>query len=168
MMHALRHPSLHTRFMLPVILVLCGLIAVELLVLDSRADVASAGNDPAPGAVEHAAGGEPIVIPSLPSYRELLTRPLFMETRRPAPVARQAASSRRANPGDKWKLTGIIVSGEDSHIFVQGLRDKAVRRLEIGDSLDGWVLDQVAPDHAVLHAGAEESRLALREEPDAP
>jgi hypothetical protein len=169
MTRLLRHLSPYAQVMTGGILVLASVIVLEIAWLDFGAASATLAGDSDTGdtAVAPAAGGADVVsIPPLPTYRELLTRPLFMETRRPVPRATAAQTARRIDPGTQWKLTAIIVAGEDSHVFVQGLRDNTIRRLDSGQMLDGWRVSEITPQYVTFTAGDQESRLELRQEAD--
>ena len=90
-----------------------------------------------------------------------------METRRPAPRdTGDKTATQRIDLGTKWKLTGVIMAGEDSHVVVQGLRDNTVRRLDAGQMLDGWVVSEITPEHVTFTSGDQASRLELRKETD--
>lgn len=166
----LRHLSPYAQLMTGAILVLASVIVLEAALLDFSASSATlvrdghAGNATAAPAVSP--GVDVVSIPPLPTYRELLARPLFMETRRPAPRAAAGQPVQRVEPGTKWKLTGIIVAGADSHVFVQGIRDKAILRLDTGQMLDGWRVSEITPQYVKFTSGDRESRLELRKEAD--
>lgn len=170
MTRLLRHLTPYSHAMMAGILVLAGIIVMEVAFLDfTSATMTVAGEGDAAESADSATSApevDAVSIPPLPTYRELQARPLFMETRRPAPRQAGATAARRVDPGTKWKLTGIVVAGEDSHVFVQGIRDKAVRRLDMGQILDGWVISEITPQYVILIAGDEESRLELRQEAD--
>lgn len=166
----LRHLSPYAQVMTAGILVLAGIIVLEIVFLDFSAAGVRLAGEGGPGAAAAAPAAAPgsdvVSIPPLPTYRELLTRPLFMETRRPAPRATAAQTAQRVDPGTKWKLTGIIVAGADSHVFVQGIRDNTIRRLDAGQVLDGWRVSEITPQYVTFTSGDQESRLELRKEAD--
>ena len=168
----LRHLSPYSQFVLAGILVLAGIVVLEIALLDfdsaaMPADEGSAAEED-PATVAAAADGDVVSIPPLPAYRELAARPLFMESRRPAPQqAGGAAAVQRIDPGTKWKLTAVIMAGENSHVFVRGIRDNSVRRLDAGQVLDGWLLSEITPQYVTFASGDQETRLELRKETDA-
>jgi hypothetical protein len=171
MTQLLRHLSPYSQILMAGILVLAGIVVLEIALLDFNSvamplqEEGGASGDPATVATK--AGGEVVSIPPLPTYRELAARPLFMETRRPAPrETGGTAAAQRIDPGTKWKLTGVIMAGDDSHVFVQGIRDNIVRRLDAGQMLDGWVVSEITPQYVTFTAGAQQSRLELRKEAD--
>ena len=159
--------SLYSRFMLIAIVLLSIVVAIEVLLLGSGSQAAPADNGTATALSGDITSIDSVTFPSLPSYRQLQTRPLFTATRKPPPrPAVQAAQG--VDLGKKWKLTGIIVAGEESHVFMQGIRDKSVQRLETGAVLDGWELSEIAPEFVLFRSGARETTLELRKEADKP
>jgi len=164
----LRHLSPYAQVMTAGLLVLAGVIVLEVAFLDLRAAsvtlVEEGDTGDTAAAPVTSAGGDVVSIPPLPTYRELRTRPLFTETRRPPPRAAAGQPVQRVDPGTKWKLTAIIVAGADSHVFVQGIRDNTIRRLDAGQMLDGWRVSEITPQYVKLTSGDHESRLELRKE----
>ena len=159
--------SLYSRLMLVTIAMLSAIVVVEVLLLGPGPQYGLADNESVtekPAAITNV---DTITFPSLPTFRELLTRPLFTDTRKPPPrPAAQAAQG--VDLGKKWKLTGIIVAGDDSHVYLQGVRDKSAQRLDPGAVLDGWELVEIAPEYAVFRSGGREATLELRQEADKP
>ena len=166
----LRHLSPYAQAMAAGILLLAGVLVLEVALLDfSSASTTLAddsGMEDGVMAATAAPGSGAVTMPPLPTYRELQARPLFIETRRPPPRQTGGTATQRVDPGTKWKLTAVIVAGEDSHVFVQGIRDKSVRRLDAGQSLDGWIVREITPQYVTLASGDQESRLELRKEAD--
>jgi len=158
--------SLYSRFMLIAIAVLSVIVVVEILLLGSDSQNALAENGATTALPEDSTNIDSVTFPSLPSYRELQARPLFTATRRPPPRPAQAAQG--VDLGKKWKLTGIIVAGDGSHVFMQGIRDKSVQRLETGAVLDGWELSEIAPGFVLFRSGTRETTLELRKDADKP
>jgi len=170
MTRLLRHLSPYAQALTAGILVLAGLIILEVAMLDFNSATATpgSGGNTEEGAMTVASAPAigVVSIPPLPTYQELRTRPLFMQTRRPVPRQTGGPAAQRVDPGTKWKLTAIIVAGDDSHVFVQGIRDKAMRRLDAGQVLDGWTVSEIAPQYVTFTSGEAESRLELRKEAD--
>ena len=159
--------SLYSRFMLTAIALLSAVVIVEVLLLGSGPQAALADNEIAMALAADVASNNSVTFPSLPSYRQLQTRPLFTDTRKPPPRP-AAQATQGVDLGKKWKLTGIIVAGDDSHVFMQGIRDKSVQRLETGAVLDGWELSEIDPAYVLFRSGAREMTLDLRKDADKP
>jgi hypothetical protein len=166
MMQAIKHLTFRVRLLLALCFFLAVVIAAELSLLNSsvaQADIREmdAWETPAVSAVSAIPPGKP-----LRAYAELSDRPLFTDTRRPPPAPANSAKGQRADVASAWKLTGVVVAGEQSHAFVQGIRDKAIRRIEIGNVLDGWTLTEITPTEVHFAAGDAVTRLELREDKD--
>jgi hypothetical protein len=105
-------------------------------------------------------------ITPLAAYREVRERPLFSDSRRPPEKAAQAPAATRAVQLDtKWKVTGIVVAGESSFVHVEGLRDRKTVRLQVGMPLDGWKLQEIAPNEIVFGLGGDSVTLQLHKDP---
>jgi hypothetical protein len=143
------------------------IIAVEINVLGGDAGAATAGaesaplDDPALGAK-----AEPLQIPPVVAYREVVERPLFTDSRRPPEKAPEevAESKRIAQLVGKWKVTGIVVAGDHSFAHVEASTDHKTVRLQVGMMLDGWKLEAIRADGIVFRSGAESTTLTLHDE----
>ncbi len=80
------------------------------------------------------------------------TRPLFWASRRPviAEVEPTVAPAvvRSKSTLDNVKLLGIMGKGESAQALL--LRDEVNYKLQVGESLDGWVLQEISPVAAVF------------------
>ena len=143
--------SLYSRSMLVVCAVLSLVIASEVLLIgtDSDAVIAAPTNTAADATRTVPAT---LQIPPVVTYREVVERPLFANSRRPPPDEAAAAteSVRAVQLANKWKVTGIVVAGDDSFVHVESLRDHKTVRLQIGKPLDGWKLEEIEPDRIVF------------------
>ena len=98
----------------------------------------------------------------LSSYRVVVERPLFIDTRRPPPAPETADASVRASQlRAKWELTGIVVAGDASFAHVRGVRDKQTRKIKIDEILDGWRVTEIAARRVTLSLAAESVTLEL-------
>ena len=166
-MNMLQPVPLYSRAMLAAIAMLAVIVTIEIFALGSGTQYGPVGDEAVTTKPADIANVDTVTFPSLPSFRELLTRPLFTDTRRPAPKP-TVRSAQGVDLGKKWKLTGIIVAGDDSHVYLQGVRDKSVRRLDSGASLDGWELVEIAPEYATFSSAGREATLELRKDADKP
>jgi hypothetical protein len=96
---------------------------------------------------------------------EITGRPLFWETRRPlaaAPVAEEVAEEKPEDAGelDKVQLVGIFGAGESAGIIT--LVEGKKRRILVGETLEGWTLDRVESDRAVLKNKGRSRELVLK------
>jgi len=119
------------------------------------------------GSQEYLQAPRPIVMPPLAAYGEILSRPLFSDTRRPPEVAATAARAPALpDPSSRWKLTGVVSTGAESHAMVTGLRDKMTQRLDTGGMIDGWKVVSIEPYRVTFESSSGTAILELKE--DAP
>lgn len=91
------------------------------------------------------AGRPSFSLPPLNAYAEVAARPLFTETRRPAPGA-LAGDPASAN----FTLVGIIISGSDRHALMAHGQPPRTERIVEGQSVDGWTVESILSDRIVL------------------
>jgi hypothetical protein len=84
------------------------------------------------------------------AYAEVVARPIFSSTRRPAQESAQALAA-----SDDLVLVGIVAAADArSAIILHGQPLKAVRLAE-GQSIDGWTVRSILADRVVIeNAGA--------------
>ena len=167
MMSTLRELTLYSRTMLGVCAVLAVVVAAEAIVLADVGDeggAVTAMEQQAPGP-DAGAPAPPLAIPPIVAYREVVERPLFSDTRRPQDKpADKVAAAPVAKLESQWKLTGVVLAGENSSAHIMGMRDNKTVRLQAGMQLDGWRLDAVERDRAVFSLNGREAILRLHEE----
>jgi len=101
--------------------------------------------------------------PPLGSFGEILQRPLYEATRRPVQakaVVQDTASADRLRA--KWRLSGIIID-ERNIAILETVRAGETLSLVVGQSVDGWRVQQISENDVVLVRGAETLRFALHE-----
>jgi len=88
-------------------------------------------------------------MPPLGSYSEVLLRPLFSSTRRPARGAAAVVSS------SDFTLVGIVRSTHESHALIEHGNPHRLDRVVEEQELDGWTVETILDDRVLLrHAGA--------------
>ncbi len=117
---------------------------------------------PAPDSLVVAAMSEQSV-PADAESQEIVSRPLFWESRRPenAPaeaVVAQPASS-KAKKLEGVKVVGIFGSGTTGGAIVIAKGKK--QRVAVNGTLEGWQLESVAPDRAVFISGEDRDEKML-------
>jgi len=120
----------------------------------------------APSSAKRAVAAEakllPPVVATAPeqAYPETTARPLFLPTRRPAPVA--TAEDRKAFVQGQFVLQGVTVAG-DTRIAL--LREKAngrLHRVERGREVNGIQVIEIQPEGVTLAQGGEREVLSLQ------
>lgn len=122
------------------------------------ADVAPSADLPEPA--------QPVDLPPLEHYSEIVERPLFVAGRRPEesvaePVA-EAPKSAAPAPKTKVKLTGIVLTAKERSALFYDETQKLSWRLTQGQDMEGWLLAEVQPDKVVLTRGDETQEMLLR------
>ena len=96
---------------------------------------------------------------------EIRRRPLFWQDRRPlasdASVAVTEEAAEEAGEIKGVKLVGVFGSGDSAGVIAV-VKGKKQRILQ-GDAVQGWTLESVAPDRAVLATGDRRAELLLKQ-----
>ncbi|UTW12186.1 hypothetical protein [Marinobacterium rhizophilum] len=129
----------------------------------SQDEVDQAGEaQPAPG------GNAALALPPFPprsQFDDMLERPLFHSSRRPQ--AGEPSGSSAQELRDSWKLTGIILVGEQLRALFQERNGERRLTLNAGMPLDAsWVLDEINLETVVMGSGDEQVTLELLEPRD--
>lgn len=122
--------------------------------------VAAAGAEDAPPAPPEEVAGRP-----LEDFQEMLARPLFSNTRRPARTSlSQGVSLDEQQLRDTWRLVGIVLRHERQMALFRQRQGGERQELEVGQALeDAWVLESIASDHVMLVNNQSVVQLLLRE-----
>jgi general secretion pathway protein N len=122
---------------------------------------------PAPPAVE-AKPGAPVdarVLPTLAAtvaeqaYPESVARPLFVPSRRPAPVAPTVPVA--TMPKGTLTLQGVTIAGETRIAMLREKQSGKVHRVEQGKAVNGMSVAQVDADRVVLRMGDESETVVM-------
>jgi hypothetical protein len=89
----------------------------------------------------------------LNAYAEVVARPLFTPTRRPA--AQQTAAGR---PSD-FSLVGIVITRRERHALLEHGRPPHVDRVTPGQNVDGWTVKSIGPNSVLLAQGDRETEI---------
>ncbi|MBS3951352.1 MAG: hypothetical protein KGZ88_00120 [Methylomicrobium sp.] len=101
------------------------------------------------------------------SYVDLVSRPLFIEGRRPVPEA-DTDNSPNAMSSEvlEWELTGVYTTRQKQSVLLRRIKiqpnQKSHIKISKDQEVDGWKLTQILPDKAVLERGGETTELILR------
>ncbi|MBL1379323.1 hypothetical protein [Zobellella iuensis] len=103
--------------------------------------------------------------PPLEQFDEIISRPLFDESRRPQagaggdPISASAAAMR-----EKWRLTGVVWEGDQQLALFSERQGEGRARIKVGMYLDGsWQLEEITVDAVTLSDGVLRLRLELWE-----
>jgi hypothetical protein len=130
---------------------------------------------PAELAVPAMAGAGPTDAAAAPSFRpfrmppqqrfsELVERPPFTQSRRPAQVSAEPVARREAPRRDlKLTLIGVILQPDRQYALVQRPGKKEAQRLARGEKIDGWQVEGILPDRVILSQAKEVVELELKD-----
>ncbi len=160
--------SLATKALLLLVGVFSSVVAIELAVLDDgdMLDAGEAGVEDVGEFLVDSSTVNPPRSPPLSDYGEITERPLFNETRRPiaAEVAPTVIARAASQLSQQWKLTGVVMAGDNTFAHVENKRDRRTVRLRKDDRLDGWRLDEISADRISLVSDKGSVSLELHEE----
>ena len=145
---------------------LLAAVALALGVLVYREAEAPVPAPPAAAAPDRAAA-TPLVadgrfaMPPLRSLAEVLTRPLFSPTRRPAAAAAAGGEAQASG----LVLVGIVIAPGEHHALIEHGQPPHLERVIEGQELDGWTVETILPDAVGLRRA--DQRLELKPK-DAP
>lgn len=149
-----------------VLLVGCAALAV-VIALELADDVALAPDVTAAPAVPELqlADARPFDPPSPDAFAVISERPLFAESRRPyvAPAVVEPAAGPAPVPAEPLtaELVGIMLTGRQQAVLIQQ-EGAGLQRVALGQSVDGWRVERIERNQAVLSRAGEEHVLELR------
>jgi len=141
-------------------LVLAGVVTTEWLNWQDRTILPAPppANAPAPSATVN------FTMPTLTTYSEVLSRPLFSPNRRPSeeePVVMVPMS---------MTLVAILISPRGPHALVRHGTPPQIDRVVEGQTIDGWTAEAIKFDRVILRRGGEVQELVpvTAEQPHPP
>lgn len=107
-------------------------------------------------------------LPELEAFAEVWERPLFRDDRRPAPPDEEgAAEPAPAEPVSvtppRVTLSGVVIVDNLRTALLKEFNTQRTMRRKEGDSVDGWVLEQVNDDKVILVQDGNREELVLRQ-----
>lgn len=109
------------------------------------------------------------IFPKITEFDEIIQRPLFNKTRLPfvAPKPKQtvAKPKRKINPPvnnqTQLSLSAVVMTPDTQIAILQSGRNKTLQRVALGESIDGWSVNEITPHSVQLKKGAEIKQLEL-------
>jgi hypothetical protein len=98
-------------------------------------------------------------------YQVVIDRPLFSPTRRPPEDEPEEAEPEVATDRslDRIDLNAVLITPEETLAWVMDASSREVRRLRLGDELEGWAVRDILSDRLVLERQGETNTLVLRD-----
>jgi hypothetical protein len=94
------------------------------------------------------------------AYPETAARPLWIPTRRPAPVV--APTAQPAFVRGQYILQGVTIAGSTRIALLKEKASGRIHRVELGRELNGLHVAEVEPERVTLSQGAEREVIDLR------
>lgn len=107
----------------------------------------------------------PVQARPLEAFAELLERPLFSNTRRPARFSSESGQSLDEKQlRETWRLSGIVLRNERQLALFKQRQGDQREELEVGMALeDEWLLEHIGSDHVLLMRNQSSVQMLLRE-----
>ena len=100
-------------------------------------------------------------------FEEMMTRPLFIQSRRPLPEKQAESVVENVTPASPLselavKFTGFINVPSGIVALVQDIKTRKYHRLHKGEQLNDWILTELYPDKAVFKQNGAVEEILLR------
>jgi general secretion pathway protein N len=152
----------------PFALAVLALALGVLIYFESRPTVielpgnAAAGPDRQAGAPGPNPAG--FAMPPLRSFAQVLERPLFSPTRRPALDALAASDTQSSG----LTLVGIVISPTEHHALIEHGQPPRLERVVEGQQLEGWTVEAILPDAVTFRRADQSLELKAKDAPPPP
>lgn len=135
----------------------------SLVALEWRAPVAAPMDEipPAAKSAKAADAAPAYSLAPLAAFSAVTERPLFAPDRRPAPQASETLGSWSA-----LVLAGIVVTPDAREVLIAHGTPAKLVHLQEGQSVDGWTVRAIEPDHVVVANGGEQHELRFGKRDD--
>ncbi len=102
-------------------------------------------------------------LPPLSQFQEIINRPLFLKTRRPAPSANTGAATQSTadTPLSKYAVSAVVITPEQRFALIRGINDDKLQRVADGQEFHGWTVKAIEHEGVVFTREREQERLPL-------
>lgn len=102
-------------------------------------------------------------LPPLSQFQEIITRPLFLKTRRPAPGANTGAATQVTEDAElsKYAVSGVVITPEQRFALIRRTNDNTIQRIADGQDFHGWRVKAIEKEGVVFTREREQERLPL-------
>jgi len=140
---------------------LAGILAFEITYgpLMPEGPQASSGGTEKP--VE-SSNDTPLQNPAISTFAEIVERPLFTQSRRPAPKKDTKVAEAAVKP-ENFELIGVIISPAGRMALLRTLATSEIVRAVEGQNVGGWEVRTINPTQVVLRQGDDSQVLKINE-----
>lgn len=98
--------------------------------------------------------------------KEIVTRPLFYDSRRPFVATKtESTSDKKNSAAEQFRLIAIINSPLTKLALVESRSDKKVTRIRAGGAIGEWMVTEIMDDSAILSRSGKTETLRI-DKPD--
>jgi general secretion pathway protein N len=135
------------------LLLCCGLSGAVYVGLTEPITPAGIAAPPPPHSPLLIDRGPGFSMPPLSAYADVVARPLFSSTRRPA-----AQAALDDKPAD-FTLVGIVISPGERHALLRHGSPAQLEHVVEGQSVDGWTVTSIEPGRVLLAQSGREAEI---------
>ncbi len=109
-----------------------------------------------------------VAMPGEAAFAVITQRPLFSPDRRPPQESAGGSATPVSDKLPPLLLTGVVIADDDSVAIVEdgapGRQNEPGQVVRLGDSIQGWTVEEILPDRIVLTRGEDREELRLVED----
>ena len=140
---------------------LAGVLAFEITFGPFMAEPPPASSARAEKPVE-SLSDTPLQNPAISTFAEIVERPLFTQSRRPAPKKDTKVAEAAVKP-ETFELIGVIISPVGRMALLRTLATSEIVRAVEGQNVGGWEVRTIKPTQVVLQQGDDSQVLKINE-----
>ena len=104
----------------------------------------------------------PLQNPAISTFAEIVERPLFTQSRRPAPKKDTKVAEAAVKP-ETFELIGVIISPAGRMALLRTLATSEIVRAVEGQNVGGWEVRTIKPTQVVLQQGDDSEVLKIND-----
>jgi hypothetical protein len=104
----------------------------------------------------------PLQNPAISTFAEIVERPLFTQSRRPAPKKDTKVAEAAAKP-ETFELIGVIISPAGHMALLRTLATSEIVRAVEGQTVGGWEVRTINPTEIILQQGDDSQALKIND-----
>jgi hypothetical protein len=104
----------------------------------------------------------PLQNPAISTFAEIVERPLFTQSRRPAPKKDTKEAEAAVKP-ETFELVGVIISPAGRMALLRALATSEIVRAVEGQNVGGWEVRTIKPTQIVLQQGDDSQVLKIND-----
>jgi hypothetical protein len=106
--------------------------------------------------------GAPVEKPAISTFAEIVERPLFTQSRKPAPKKDTKVAEAASKP-ETFELIGVIISPGGRMALLRTLATSEIVRAVEGQNVGGWEVRAIKPTQVVLQQGDDSEVIKIND-----